>query len=262
MRVEALPTPSEHIPALMERVKPIYLSRTYGVPLPNKDDPTQNWDPEVFLDKLARMKGRLLKHGEPDLDSVAKILLSDWVRGRIPFFVPPPERPEELNEAEAKLRKKKDLKGKGKALQGDTVVFGVKQNLKSMMQKNTFVPEDVQKLDEEDVNVEDENDEEENVEEDANEEEEEEEEELEWNDVFEGIDTKSSKITEEIGMLYMKIWGCRHANCVFTDDDAARSKKEARMTTNKASGYIILVLICYSYLRNSVKPQTFMPMQM
>jgi len=138
--------------------------------------------------------------------------LSDWVRGRIPFFVPPPERPEELNEAEAKLRKKKDLKGKGKASQGDTEVFGVKQNLKSMMQKNTFVPEDVQKLDEEDGNVEAENDEEENVEE-ANEEEEEEE--LEWNDVFDGIDTKSSKITEE------------------SDDDAATSKKEARMTTNK-----------------------------
>ena len=147
------------------------------------------------------MKGRLLKHGEPDLDSVAKIMLSDWVRGRIPFFVPPPERPEELNEAEAKLRKKKDAKGKGKASQGGTEVLGVKQNLKSMMQKNTFVPEDVQKLDEEDGNVEAENDEE-IVEEEADEEEEKEEEELEWNDVFEGIDTKSSKIAEESGMLF------------------------------------------------------------
>ena len=259
MRVEALPTPSEHIPALMERVKPIYLSRTYGVPLPNKDDPTQSWDPEVFLDKLARMKGRLLKHGEPDLDSVAKILLSDWVRGRIPFFVSPPERPEELNEAEAKLRKRKDAKGKGKASQGDTEVFGVKQNLKSIMQKNTFVPEDVQKLDEEDGNVEAENNEEENVEEEANEEEEEE---LEWNDVFEGIDTKSSKITEERGMLYENIGIQRQVKCVFTDDDAATSKKEARMTTNKASGYIILFLYNYLNLRNSVKPQTFMPMRM
>ena len=225
MRVEALPTPSEHIPALMERVKPIYLSRTYGVPLPNKDDPTQNWDPEVFLDKLARMKGRLLKHGEPDLDSVAKIMLSDWVRGRIPFFVPPPERPEELNEAEAKLRKQKNLKGKGKALQGDTEVFGVKQNLKSIMQKNTFVPEDVQKLDEEDGNVEEENDEEENVEEDANKEEEEEEEELEWNDVFEGIDKKSSKITGESGMLYMKTWGCRDKLIVFSQTMMLRQVK-------------------------------------
>jgi nuclear GTP-binding protein len=238
VRVEALPTPSEHIPALMERVKPIYLSRTYGVPLPNKDDPTQNWEPEVFLDKLARMKGRLLKHGEPDLDSVAKILLSDWVRGRIPFFVPPPERSEELNEAEAKLRKKKDAKGKGKASQGDTEVLGVKQNLKSMMQKNTFVPEDVQKLDEEDEA------EEESVEEEVpvvdKEEEEEEEEELGWNDVFEGIETKSFEITTE---------------------SAATSKKEPRLTTNKASGYIVR-LIWHTYLRNSVKPQTFIPVRM
>lgn len=194
MRVEALPTPSEHIPALMERVKPIYLSRTYGIPLPNKEDPTQNWEPEVFLDKLARMKGRLLKHGEPDLDSVAKILLSDWVRGRIPFFVPPPERPAELNEAEAKLKKRQDAKGKGKASQGEAEVLGIKQNLKSMMQKNTFLPEDVQKLDEVEEDVEEEKDDEQEKEaaemvEEA---------ELEWNDVFEGI---NAKVREDQGML-------------------------------------------------------------
>ena len=213
VRVEALPTPSEHIPALMERVKPIYLSRTYGVPLPNKDDPTENWQPEVFLDKLARMKGRLLKHGEPDLDSVAKILLSDWVRGRIPFFVPPPERPAELNEAEEKIRKKKDAKGKGKASQRDTEVLGVKQNLKSMMQKNTFVPEDVQKLAEEDENGE--NDGEEKVEEEVVDKEEEEE--LEWKDVFEGIDTKIA-------------------------EDDATNKKEPRVATNKASSIVLFLI--------------------
>ncbi|EEB97977.1 hypothetical protein MPER_02600, partial [Moniliophthora perniciosa FA553] len=120
VRVEALPTPSEHIPALMERVKPLYLSRTYNVPLPNPDDPSQGWDPEDFLDKLARMKGRLLKQGEPDKDSVAKIILSDWVRGRIPFFVSPPERPEELNQAEEKARRIKAAKGKEKAVDTET----------------------------------------------------------------------------------------------------------------------------------------------
>ena len=166
VRVEALATPSEHIPALMERVKPIYLSRTYGVPLRNPDDPSECWDPEMFLDKLARMKGRLLKGGEPDLDSVAKILLSDWVRGRIPYFVSPPERPESLNKAEAKAASRKALdakgKGKGKAQdeEGDAVhAIGVKQNLGSIMQKNTFVGEDLKSL--EDVGVSDDQDEEE-----------------------------------------------------------------------------------------------------
>ena len=192
VRVEALPTPSDHVPALMDRVKPIYLSRTYGVPLPNKDNPTEAWKPEVFLDKLARMKGRLLKHGEPDLDAVAKIVLSDWVRGRIPYFVPPPERSEELNEAEAKkkrLSKAKDVKEKSKAAEGE--VPGVKQNLKSLMQKNTFVAEDVQPMDEEfEEVVEDDDEMEEENEEDVasnQDEAEDSEEELKWDDVFEGI---------------------------------------------------------------------------
>ncbi|KAI0309967.1 hypothetical protein OF83DRAFT_1179037, partial [Amylostereum chailletii] len=97
VRVEALPTPSDHIPELMERLKPLYLARTYGMPLPDEDDPTCGWAAEASLDALARMKGRLLKSGEPDLEGVSKVVLSDWVRGRIPFFMPPPERSEELN---------------------------------------------------------------------------------------------------------------------------------------------------------------------
>ena len=140
----------------MERVKPIYLARTYGVPLPDPSDPTRGWEPEPFLDKLARMKGRLLKGGEPDLEAVAKILLSDWVRGRIPFFVPPPERSEELNKTEAKKAKLKaaDAKGKAKASavaeEEPQHQIGVKQNLGSIMQKNAFVGDDVRPLDEED----------------------------------------------------------------------------------------------------------------
>ncbi|KAH8119755.1 NGP1NT-domain-containing protein [Phellopilus nigrolimitatus] len=139
VRVEALPTPSDHIPSLMTRVKPLYLSRTYGVPLPSTDDTTKSWEPEVFLDKLARMKGRLLKGGEPDLEGVARIVLSDWVRGRIPFFVTPPERPDELNEEEERKRKK----GKGKE---KVFVPGVSQKLGGIIQKNTFVGEDVKPL--------------------------------------------------------------------------------------------------------------------
>ncbi|KAG8219342.1 NGP1NT-domain-containing protein [Butyriboletus roseoflavus] len=145
VRVEALPTPSEHIPALMERVKPLYISRTYDIPLPDPDDPTQGWDPEQFMNVLAKTKGRLLKGGEPDVDGVAKIILSDWVRGRIPFFVPPPERPEELNIAEAKSK----AKGKAKAVaeeKEEKEVVSIKQNLNSIMQKNTFLAEDIRPM--------------------------------------------------------------------------------------------------------------------
>jgi len=174
----------------MARVRPLYLSRTYGIPLPDKHDPTQGWDPEEFLDKLARKKGRLLRQGEPDLDSVAKIVLSDWVRGRIPFFVAPPERPEELNLTEAKARAKaaRDMKAKGKASE-EPEVPNVKQNLGSIMQKNTFLPEDIRPLQvsanaevekhdsqgEEDATLASEN-----GDDDSNDD-------LQWADVFEGI---------------------------------------------------------------------------
>lgn len=179
VRVEALPTPSDHIPELMARVKPLYLSRTYGVPLPDKNDPTKSWKPDVFLDKLARMKGRLQKGGEPDMEGVAKIVLSDWVRGRVPFFVSPPERSEALNKAEAKS------KGKAKAVEvheEERVIVGVKQKLGSIMQKNTFLAEDVQRMDDEMEESADEDiDDDEDV--DANKEEEREGL-LSWNDVF------------------------------------------------------------------------------
>ncbi|KAJ6541713.1 NUC091 domain-containing protein [Mycena capillaripes] len=232
VRVEALPTPSDHIPALMARVKPVYLSRTYGVALPDEG----SWEPEVFLDKLARMKGRLLKHGEPDLDAVAKIVLSDWVRGRIPFFVAPPERSEELNKTEAKERARQ-AKGKGKAvesgwkgLQGaEGEVPGVRQNLGTIMQKNTFVAEDVQPLDDLFVGpaaAEDEQDEAEDEAEEENGDEDEpaeEEEELTWNDVWEGIKEDTTEVPETtVGQ-----------DDSDADDEGAATKKEPRMKTNK-----------------------------
>ncbi|THV05205.1 NGP1NT-domain-containing protein [Dendrothele bispora CBS 962.96] len=235
VRVEALPTPSEHIPALMQRVKPLYLSRTYGVPLPNPDDQKQRWDPEEFLDKLARMKGRLLKHGEPDLDSVAKIVLSDWVRGRIPFFVPPPERSEELNRAEEKAKKikgKNDLKGKGKATEEaekSLELQGVKQNLGSIMQKNSFMAEDIQPLDEEFAEngasgeeEEDESEEEEGIEE---EDKDDEEEELTWNDVWEGIkEDVPHSVDEE---------KAASEEPASPSDEETPNRKEPRMKTSK-----------------------------
>jgi nuclear GTP-binding protein len=180
VRVEAIPTPSDHIPVLLTRVKPIYISRTYNLPLPENQD---LWTAEDILDKLARQKGRLLKGGEPDLEGVSKILLSDWVRGKIPFFVPPPERPEELNKEE----QKKKNKGKQNAAAAEEHAIGVKQHLASIMQKNTFVGDDVRPIeeivdDESEQEVEDTGD---GVEKDGEDPEDAtDEEELVWDDVF------------------------------------------------------------------------------
>lgn len=53
VRVENIKEPSDHIPAVLERVRPEYLQRTYQV---------SNWTDAVdFLEKIAARTGRLLK---------------------------------------------------------------------------------------------------------------------------------------------------------------------------------------------------------
>jgi len=85
LRTENLEDPSLYIPEVFRRTKKEYLENTYGI----KDYEDVN----DFLEKFAKQSGRLLKKGEPDLSTVSKMILNDWVRGRIPYFVPPPEEP-------------------------------------------------------------------------------------------------------------------------------------------------------------------------
>ncbi|XP_026857346.2 nucleolar GTP-binding protein 2 isoform X2 [Electrophorus electricus] len=82
VQVEKIRNPEDHIGAVLERAKAEYIQKTYHVP---------SWNSaEDFLEKLAFRTGKLLKGGEPDLSTVSKMVLNDWQRGRIPFFVKPP----------------------------------------------------------------------------------------------------------------------------------------------------------------------------
>ncbi|KAF9642503.1 NGP1NT-domain-containing protein [Thelephora ganbajun] len=252
VRVEALPTPSEHISTLISRVKPIYLARTYNLEASESGEP---FDPDEVLDKLARMKGRLLKGGEPDLDGVAKILLSDWVRGKIPYFVPPPERPEELNKAEEAKRRKKEAKGKRKSQVADEQeerlhAIGVRQNLGSIVQKNTFIGEDIRPIEEEGGGGLEGEEGEEDVD---GEEDESEGDELSWNDVFpedappprqsddDASEDESGEEEDHVEgrtqLLPLEAYERPFpidADDVLTDEEEDASvQKEARMTTNK-----------------------------
>ncbi|CAN6452478.1 unnamed protein product [Victoria cruziana] len=82
VRVTNLHDASEHIGEVLKRVKREHLQRAYKI---------SDWeDEDDFLVQLSRLSGKLLKGGEPDLMTAAKMVLHDWQRGRIPFFVPPP----------------------------------------------------------------------------------------------------------------------------------------------------------------------------
>lgn len=82
VRIELVKSPEDYIPVLMERVKKEYLAKTYKV---------DGWEtPQEFLEKLATRSGKLLKKGEPDISTISKMVLNDWQRGKLPFYVSPP----------------------------------------------------------------------------------------------------------------------------------------------------------------------------
>lgn len=62
-----------------------------------------------FIELIARKQGRLIKGGEPDEVGVAKQILNDFNRGKIPWFVPPPKDEEDEEDKKKKSGEDKKL---------------------------------------------------------------------------------------------------------------------------------------------------------
>ena len=116
VRVENLDDATEHVGAVLERVSPAALARAYRLPASSwmkataangeeegEEERARNGDSrpasaamaERFLDALARRCGKLGRGGEADANTAAKMVLYDWQRGKIPFYVEPPKEREE-----------------------------------------------------------------------------------------------------------------------------------------------------------------------
>jgi nuclear GTP-binding protein len=87
VRVENVEHPAQYIEAVLRRTQPKHIERTYDVKQAEYND-----DPVEFLSIIARKAGRLLKGGEPDIDGVAKMVINDFLRGKIPWFTRPPKK--------------------------------------------------------------------------------------------------------------------------------------------------------------------------
>lgn len=81
VRVELVQAPEDYVAAVLERVRPEYIRKTYKI---------NEWKDHIdFLEQYARRSGKLLKKGEPDVTQVAKMVLNDWQRGKLPYYVAP-----------------------------------------------------------------------------------------------------------------------------------------------------------------------------
>ncbi|CAG0883671.1 unnamed protein product [Cyprideis torosa] len=83
VRVELVDEPQQYIQEVINRVGADRLCTTYGFSEAISDS-------DEFLAHVARRSGKLLRKGEPDLRTAAKMVLNDWQRGKLPYFVPPP----------------------------------------------------------------------------------------------------------------------------------------------------------------------------
>ncbi|GET85777.1 GTPase, putative [Leishmania tarentolae] len=70
------------VDTVLNIVKQRDIVATYGV---------REWRDVVdFLEKLAKLRGKLVAGGEPDVEAAARMVLYDWQRGRLPWFNAPP----------------------------------------------------------------------------------------------------------------------------------------------------------------------------
>ncbi|EUD65902.1 hypothetical protein C922_03626 [Plasmodium inui San Antonio 1] len=88
MRLEKITNPHFYIDDVFKMVEREHLLRIYKLPADLHFD-----NSEEFLEILARKMGKLLKGGQPDITSVSKIILNDWIKGKIPYYVDPDGAP-------------------------------------------------------------------------------------------------------------------------------------------------------------------------
>ena len=88
VRIENIKDPVDYIPAVIDRLyKKEVLNKTYKI--------ENGWSDHIeLLERIAKRFGKLLKGGEPDLDTVSKMVLNDFIRGKIPYFMTPPDSQE------------------------------------------------------------------------------------------------------------------------------------------------------------------------
>ncbi|KAJ9457962.1 Nucleolar GTP-binding protein 2 [Diplonema papillatum] len=84
VRVERIGEDKEAvIQTILEIIKKEDLMKTYEI--------KEEWEsPDDFLDKIAIHRGKLLRGGVPDRDIAGRMVVNDWIRGRLPWFNAPP----------------------------------------------------------------------------------------------------------------------------------------------------------------------------
>ena len=101
VRAEKIEEPMIFIQGILDRTNHDVLKKIYKI---------ESWiDTEDFVKQCAKKYGKLVKGGEPDYKATAKIILLDWQRGKIPYYVEPPK--EDINNENVNENELKNVEG-------------------------------------------------------------------------------------------------------------------------------------------------------
>lgn len=82
VRTENIQEPESHIGEILKRVDKSFIRKHYKV---------TDWEDSAdFLEQLAIRLGKLMKGGVADTNTASRMVLNDWQRGRLPYYVKPP----------------------------------------------------------------------------------------------------------------------------------------------------------------------------
>lgn len=82
IRVEKLADPDSYVPDVIALAGKEAIERTYDITFDTVDE---------LFEKMGRRYGKLVKGGDPNVDTISKLILHDWHRGKIPYHAAPPE---------------------------------------------------------------------------------------------------------------------------------------------------------------------------
>lgn len=139
VRVELVSNPEDYVDVILQRIRKDYIQKTYGI---------EEWySTKNFLEQLSKKTGKLLKGGEPDICVVSRMVLNDWQRGKLPFYVLPEDceiEQEKIIEEELKATDTAEHKA---TLKNKEATLDQVQDFRKIKVAIDFVPDDVKELD-------------------------------------------------------------------------------------------------------------------
>lgn len=155
VRVELVTNPEDYVEDVLKRIRKEYLVKTYQI---------FEYESHIdFLEQLAKKMGKLMKGAEPDINTTAKMVLNDWQRGKLPFYVAPegfeiPKSQLEKKTVEASVTVEEPLDDETKSVAtaiSESVIKGRElqqlQDFRKIRVNLEFNPEDIKELDPEEI---------------------------------------------------------------------------------------------------------------